>query len=66
MAASLVPGEGRFPDAPAPADNSAGIAQMTANIDMLLNRESSGKGWARHARLILEQAKDWAATQTGV
>lgn len=66
MAASAVPGRGKMPTLAAPADNSAGIAVMQANIAKMLALKNTSPSWAQHAAEVLQQASDWAATQTGV
>jgi len=62
MSASLVPGEGKMPNLPAPADGAAGKAQMLANLDKVAAVKNRSAGFADWCAKAAAQARDWADT----
>ena len=64
MSASAVPGYGKMPTLAAPADDAAGKVQMLANLDAELAVANRSSSFADHAKKVLQQARDWAATTT--
>lgn len=62
MAASAVPGYGKMPTLPAPADNVAGKDTMLANVQAEIAVANRSSSFADHAKKVLQQVADWVAT----